>query len=103
MTDEVEVQQELIEDDGGALLGTVVKDEELATNRKVVVPKSKQTVAALLVAIHEGCVEGKFSGVVRVNYNDGGVPNIVTEHVVDDLEGLFGDDDDDGEEVIESK
>jgi hypothetical protein len=75
----------------------VVKDEEFATNRVVIVPKDQEQVAEALVAIHEECVAGKFTGNVTVNYNQGGVPNIVTEHIKSGLEGLF-DDDEEGEE-----
>lgn len=92
------MEKELIEAGDGTLLGTVIKDEESATNTKVVVPASSGAVPGLLTAIHEGCVEGKFTGCVRVNYSQGGVPNIVTEHVIRNLEGIFGDVDDPDEE-----
>ena len=93
------MEKELIEAEDGSALGTVIKDEESATNTKVVVPSSAETVPGLLAAIHEGCVEGKFTGTVRVNYNQGGVPNIVTEHVIKGLEGIFGDGDDEEDEI----
>ena len=91
--------KELIETEDGSALGTVIKDEESATNTKVVIAASAETVPGLLAAIHEGCVEGKFTGCVRVNYNQGGVANIVTEHVIKNLEGIFGDIDDEEDEI----
>jgi len=75
----------------------VVRDEEFATNRKVIVPENQDQVAEALVAIHDECVAGKFTGKVTVNYQTGGVPNILTEHVKNDLEGLFDDDDEEDE------
>jgi hypothetical protein len=93
------MEKELIEAEDGSPLGTVIKDEEYATNTKVVIPSSKESVAGLLAAIHEGCVEGNFTGCVRVNYSQGGVPNIVTEHVIKNLEGIFGDIEDEEDEI----
>jgi hypothetical protein len=75
----------------------VVRDEEFATNRKVIVPLDQDQVAEALVAIHDECVGGKFTGKVVVNYNEGGVPNILTEHVRGGLEGLFDSDEDEDE------
>jgi hypothetical protein len=93
------MEKELIESEDGSTLGTVIKDEESATNTKVVVPRDQAAIPGLLAAIHEGCVEGKFTGVVRVNYSQGGVPNIVTEHVIKGLEGIFGDIEDEEDEI----
>ncbi len=76
----------------------VVRDEEFATNRKVIVPENQDQVAEALVAIHDECVAGKFTGKVTVNYQTGGVPNILTEHIHNGLEGLFDDEDDEDEE-----
>jgi len=76
----------------------VVKDEEFATNRKVIVPENQDQVAEALVAIHDECVAGKFTGKITVNYSQGGVPNILTEHIHNGLEGLFDDEDDEDEE-----
>ena len=58
-------------------------------------PANKEAIPGLLAAIHDGCVEGKFTGTVTVNYNQGGATNIVTAHVIKNLEGIFGDDDED--------
>jgi len=88
------VEPEVIETEDGTALGTVISDEESATNTKVVQPANKEAIPGLLAAIHEGCVEGKFTGTVTVNYNQGGATNIVTEHVIKNLEGIFGDDED---------
>jgi hypothetical protein len=79
----------------------VVQDEEFATNRKVIVPENQDQVAESLVAIHDECVAGKFTGKVTVNYSQGGVPNILTEHVQSDLEGLFDDDEDEADDESE--
>jgi len=75
----------------------VVRDEEFATNRKVIVPENQDQVPEALVAIHDECAAGKFTGKICVNYNEGGVTNITTEHVKGGLEGLFDDDDSDEE------
>ena len=81
----------------------VVKDVEFATNQQVIVPRTQDEVAEALVAIHDECVESKFTGKVIVNYSEGGVPNILTEHVKHGLEGLFDDEDeedaDEGEQI----
>jgi len=92
------VEAEVIETEDGTPLGTVISDEESATNTKVVQPANKEAIPGLLAAIHEGCVEGKFTGTVTVNYNQGGTTNIVTAHVIKNLEGIFGDDDEDENE-----
>ena len=85
---------EMIEAEDGLLLGQIIKDEERGVNTRVIIPATKESVVPLLAAIHDGCVEGKFTGNVKINYSQGGVPNIVTEHFTKELEGLFGDVDD---------
>ena len=94
MIEEFQKEKEVIETEDGTALGTVISDEESATNTKIVQPANKEAIPGLLAAIHAGCVEGKFTGTVTVNYNQGGATNIVTEHVLKNLEGIFGDDDD---------
>ena len=94
MIEEFQKEKEVIETEDGTALGTVISDEESATNTKIVQPANKEAIPGLLAAIHAGCVEGKFTGTVTVNYNQGGATNIVTELVLKNLEGIFGDDDD---------
>ncbi len=75
----------------------VVKEDESATHRKVIIPPNDQ-IAELLVQMYEDCAEAKFTGKWTVNFQTGGVPNIITEHTISGLEGLFDDDEDEGDE-----
>lgn len=75
----------------------VVKDEEFATNRQVIVPVSQQTVLDEIAAIHAEISANKFTGTVTVNYNQGGVTNMTTTHI-HFAEGLFGEDEEEDEQ-----
>ena len=81
----------------------VVRDEEFATNQKMIVVKDQDQVSEALVAIHEECVAGGFTGRVVINYSQGGVPNILAEHVKHGLEGLFDDDSEDDSDESEEE
>lgn len=77
----------------------VVSEDESATHKKVINPPSDQ-VAEVLVQMYEDCAEAKFTGKWTVNFQQGGIANIVTEHTISGLEGLFDADEDEGEEDL---
>jgi hypothetical protein len=85
--------------EGGRILGRVIVDEEFATNRMVIKPESQDVVGELLGVIHEGFAESKSMAKIEATHMQGGVPNIVTEHVIKGLEGIFGDIEDEEDEI----
>lgn len=70
----------------------VVRDEEFATHRQVIILTAGTNLMEALSAINTECSVGKFTGSVTLNYNEGGVTNITTHHVKRDLIGLFDED-----------
>jgi hypothetical protein len=79
----------------------VVRDEEIAINRKIIVVENQMQVSDALGAIHEECSRAKFTGSVKINYSQGGVANIETNHERRGLSGLFDEEDDESEEENE--
>ena len=80
----------------------VVKEDESATHRKVINPPNDQ-VAEVLVQMYEDCAAAGFTGKWTVNFAQGGVPNIVTEHTIGNLEGLFDDEEEDENDSEENE
>jgi len=78
----------------------VVSEEESATHRKVInVPRA--SVEEVLVQMYEDCSEASFTGKWTVNFVQGGIANIVTEHVKSGLEGLFDGDEEENTAEVE--
>lgn len=68
----------------------VTKSEQFATFRQVVTPK-KLEIPGTLLTLHDILSKQKFGGKMIVNYQQGGVTNIITEQVAEVKEGSAAD------------
>lgn len=69
----------------------VTKEEQFATHRQIITPEGKETIVPILTTLHDVLTLGKFRGKMIVNYNQGGVTNIMTEHVANVRKGSAAD------------
>jgi hypothetical protein len=69
----------------------VVLAEQTAIYRQVIQCRDKRAIPVILQGLHELLAEEKFHGTMHVNYQQGGITNIVTEQVVRIREGSDAD------------
>lgn len=59
-------------------LTEVTSEHQEAHYQQTIVLKDKERIPEVLIGIHQRCSDGKFTGRVMLNYNQGGMSNITT-------------------------